>query len=372
MKNLFLDNLLGVPFQSHPPKKVLIINIFGIGDVLFTTPLISNLKANYPDLYIGYLCNRRTATILERNPKVDRTFIYERDEFNEVCQRSKIAFLKKFRQFLKEIKREQFDLVLDVSLSGMISFLTWWVGIKRRVGFDYRNRSVFLNKKIPLEGYENKHVVEYYLELLEELGLTAKEKDLELTLNQRDEQWAEAFIVSNNVLSSKNPVIGLVPGGGASWGKDTSYKRWSAEKYAKLADKLIENFSAAIILMGDKSELELCARVSEAMSHRPVMVCGETTISQFAALARKCSLMIVNDGGPLHISVAAGARTVSIFGPVDEHVYGPYPQGNHIVVKKDLACRPCYRRFRKASCEHVSCLNQLTVEEVFKKIEEVV
>ena len=358
-------------FRNYPPKKILIINTFGIGDVLFTTPLISNLKANYPDLYIGYVCNRRTATLLERNPKVDRVFVYERDEFYAVYQRSKVALAAKFRQFLKEVRNEQFDLVLDMSLSTGTGFLTWLIGIKHRVGFNYKNRSIFLSKKIPLEGYEGKHVVEYYLSLLEELGGVIRSKDLELTLNDDDLKWVESFYASNRMLSSGNPVIGIVPGGGASWGKDSFYKRWPAEKYAKLADKLIEKFSAVTILMGDKNELELCKKVSKEMSYQPVMACGETTISRFAALARKCSLMIVNDGGPLHIAVASGVRTVSIFGPVDENVYGPYPVGDHIVIKKEIACRPCYRRFRKASCEHIGCLNRLTVEEVLERIKEV-
>ena len=356
-------------FQTHPPKKVLIINTFGVGDVLFTTPLISNLKANYPDLTIGYVCNRRTATLLESNAKVNRIYVYERDEFNEVYRHSKIAFIRKFRKFLKEIKDEKFDLVLDVSLSRGTGFLTWMIGIKHRIGFNYKNRSIFLNQRIPLKGYEGKHVVEYYLGLLEELGGTVSSKDLELTLSERDLEWANEFLLSNQAISNGNPVIGLVPGGGASWGKESSYKRWPAEKYAKLADKLIEKFSAATILMGDKSELGLCEEVSEAMSHQPIMTCGETTINQFAALAQKCSLMIVNDGGPLHVAVAAGVQTVSVFGPVDEDVYGPYPKGNHIVIKKDIACRPCYRRFRKAQCEHISCLNQLSVEEVLERIE---
>jgi len=159
-----------VHFQTHPPKKVLIINTFGVGDVLFTTPLISNLKANYPELFIGYICNRRTAALLERNSKVDRIFVYERDEFLEVHQGSHIAFLKKFLIFFKAIKSEKFDLVLDVSLSRGTSFFTWAIGIKHRIGFNYKNRGIFLNKKIPLAGYEGKHVVDYYLGLLEELG----------------------------------------------------------------------------------------------------------------------------------------------------------------------------------------------------------
>ena len=358
--------------RQHPPKKVLIINTFGVGDVLFTTPLISNLKANYPSLFIGYICNRRTAALLERNPKVDRIFVYERDEFYQVYRRSKIGLVVKFRQFLKEVKNEHFDLVFDVSLSRGTGFLTWMIGIKHRIGYNYKHRSIFLNKRIPLAGYEKKHVVEYYLGLLEDVGGVIRSKNLELTVNNEDCQWAENFLSANQALLKGKPVIGLVPGGGASWGNESCYKRWPAEKYAKLADKLIEKFSAATILMGDKNEMDLCAKVSEAMSCQPVMACGMTTINQFAALARKCSLMVVNDGGPLHIASASGVRTVSIFGPVDENVYGPYPAGNHIVITKKIACRPCYRRFRKAVCEHISCLNQLTVEEVLERIKEVV
>ena len=356
-------------FKGNPPKRVLVINIFGIGDVLFTTPLISNLKANYPDLTIGYVCNSRTATLLERNPKIDKVFTYDRDEFNEAFRRSKILGIKKWIGFLRDIKKEGFDTSIDVSLSDLTNWVTWMAGIKRRIGFKYKGRGFFLNQKFPLKGYEDKHVVEYYLSLLENIGIPTDTKDLELSIDQADMDWADRFIAEKIDQSNEKPLIGLVPGGGASWGKDSIYKRWEPEKYAKLADKLIEKFSAAFILMGDKSELELCEKVSTAMAHKPATACGETTISQFAALARKCSLMIVNDGGPLHIAVAAGVRTASIFGPVNEQVYGPYPLGNHIVIKKNLACQPCYRRFRKASCEHISCLNQLTVDEVFEQVQ---
>jgi len=358
-------------FKGSPPKRVLIINIFGIGDVLFTTPIISNLKANYPDLYIGYVCNSRTAAILERNPKIDKVFIYDRDDFKEASEKSKILAFRKLIGFLRGIKKERFDTSIDVSLSDFTSWVTWMAGIKRRVGFKYKGRGFFLNQKLMLKGYEDRHVMEYYLSLLESIGIKIDTKNLELNIDQTDSDWADQFLAKNIVQSNRKSAIGLVPGGGASWGKDAHYKRWEPEKYAKLADKLIEKFSTPIILMGDKSELDVCGKVSKAMVHPSATACGETTISQFAALARKCSLMIVNDGGPLHIAVAAGVRTASIFGPVDDRVYGPYPLENHIVIKKNLACQPCYRRFRRASCEHISCLSQLTVEEVFNRIKEI-
>jgi len=356
--------------KTISPKKVLMINIFGIGDVLFTTPLISNLKASYPDLYIGYVCNSRSASVLKQNSKIDKIFIYDRDEFHVARKQSGISVCKKVFAFIKSIKGEKFDTSIDVSLSDFTNWVTWMAGIKHRIGFKYKGRGFFLNHPFKLNGYEDKHVVDYYLSLLKALGIPTNMKDLDLHISEDDARWAEGFFAEKLSRLNGGSVIGLVPGGGASWGKDAVYKQWQPEKFAKLADKLIEKFSFPIILMGDESDLSLCDEVSRSMTHKPVMACGKTSIGQFAALTRKCSLMIVNDGGPLHVSVAAGVRTASIFGPVEERVYGPYPLGNHIVISKNLACQPCYRRFRRASCEHISCLNQLSVDEVFEKVKE--
>ena len=353
--------------ESHPPK-ILIINPFGIGDVLFTTPLIRNLKYHFRESFLGYLANQRTAGFLVDYPKIDRVFVYERDEFNQLYRKSKLAFMKRGLFFLQEIKQAQFDLAIDLSLNATMSFLMGLIGIPRRIGFDYKNRSPFLTTKIPLAGYENKHVVEYYLSLLEGLGLEAKIKELEFPLQDKDRQWAHEFWKKNGIFAG-DLVVGIVPGGGASWGKDALYKRWPPEKYAKLADKIVEKFCAKIILMGNQNEVSLCQQVTSTMRAQAYLAGGESTIGQFAALLKSCRLNIVNDGGPLHVAVAVGAKTVSIFGPVDDQVYGPYPVAEHMIVKKDIACRPCYRRFRRAECHHISCLGLIEVAEVLEKVE---
>ena len=85
-------------------KKILIINPFGIGDVLFTTPIIHTLKDSFPDVKIGYLCNRRTASLLENNPHIDYLFIYERDEFEAIRKKSTFNWLKQIVVFLYQIK----------------------------------------------------------------------------------------------------------------------------------------------------------------------------------------------------------------------------------------------------------------------------
>lgn len=353
--------------MAFPFKRILIINPFGIGDVLFTTPLISAIRSAVPSAKIGYLANARTAPVIGANPKIDKVFVYERDEFNAVYRRSRFEFWAKSKSLLNEIKKENFELAIDLSLNGNASFLMALIGIPHRVGFNYKNRSPFLTQKIPFAGYEGKHVVEYYLGLLEKLGISAHNGHMEITVSSEEKQWAEG-IWKKHGFSSAHKVVGLVPGGGGSWGKDALYKRWPAEGYAKLADKIVEMSKAAIILMGDQKERDLCQKVAQMMHHPSIQLAGKTSVTQMAALSQKCRCVVVNDGGPLHVAVAAGTRTVSIFGPVDDAVYGPYPRENHIVVKANLACQPCYRRFRRAECSHVSCLNNLSVEDVFEKM----
>lgn len=349
-------------------KKILIINPFGIGDVLFSTPLITNIKRAHPDSILHYLTNPRSADVLKYNSKVAKVLIYERDAYQAVYRRSVFAFLKKGRTFLEEIKAEKYDAVLDLSLDRGMNVLTMVAGIPQRIGFNYKNRSIFLTRKIPFAGYEGKHVVEHYAGFLHELGIRVVDKNLELPIPQQDIQWAKAWR-SQEALAFTKLLIAVFPGGGASWGKSAHFKRWPIEKYVKLVDKMIEKFDAHIILMGNSEERELCGQISRVSPTNTHIVAGDLSLTQSAALLKQCRLAVLNDGGPLHVAVASNVTTVSIFGPVDERVYGPYPSGSHHVVKKGLACQPCYRRFRMADCSHVSCLAQLEVEDVLRKVE---
>jgi lipopolysaccharide heptosyltransferase II len=261
-------------------------------------------------------------------------------------------------------------VAFDFSLNSSFGFLSFACGIKKRVGFDYRKRGRFLTDRVPMSGYEEKHVVEYYLDLLRAVGIPVKTKQMKLDVPLQDIQWAQEWLNRHNIGPAK-PLIVVLPGGGASWGKAAGYKRWSAPKYAHLIDKIIENFDAAIILMGDSKEEELCREVV-SLAHFPLyFAVGETSVLGLAALLLRCQGAIVNDGGPLHVAAAVGVKTVSIFGPVDPQVYGPYPAANHTVVQKGLPCQPCYRRFRMARCGHISCLRDLSVEEVYRKVQNI-
>ncbi len=351
-------------------RKILIANIFGVGDVLFTTPLIRNIKEQRPDAVIGYLGNRRTEELLRCHPLIDKIFVYERDEFEMTLRQSKWLWLRKVRDLTGNIRRENYDAALNLSLNPNLTFLMWAAGIKRRIGFAYKNRGAFLTTRIPLKGYESKHVVEYYLDALSRLGCEPGHRPLEMFVPSDDVRWARDYLEGRGLFTGGGGVA-IVPGGGASWGRDAGYKRWPAECYAQLTDKIIEKFKLAVILLGSPRERELCERVAGLASY-PVCaeLAGKTTLMRFAALLKECRLAVVNDGGPLHVAVAAGTKTVSLFGPVDEKVYGPYPRDGHRVITGGVACRPCYRRFRMPGCQHHLCLHTIDPDDVLLAVEE--
>lgn len=349
------------------PRKFLIINPFGIGDVIFSTPLISILKKKYPDSFIGYVCNKRTSRILASNPMLDRVFIYEKDDYRKEWQLSKMAYFKKVLSVLSAASKEKFDTAIDLSLGYHYSLLLWLIGVRRRIGFNYRNRGRFATAKIDIDGFCDKHVVEYYLDLLRLLDINPKEYQIEpkIYVAQQNALWAEEFLRDNDV-GSDDIIIGLIPGCGASWGADAKFRRWHCKGFAEVADRLIDRYGAQVILFGNTLETGICENVRSQMKNRSIFMCGKTTTDRFVSLLERCGLVVTNDGGPLHMAVALGVSTVSIFGPVDEKVYGPYsPRDRHIVVSnKSLSCRPCYRKFKYKLCPDQKCLSSIEVDRV--------
>ena len=134
---------------------------------------------------------------------------------------------------------------------------------------------------------------------------------------------------------------------------------------------LIKKYRAKIIVFSEPKREEMLTEIKEFDEKSFIFPKG-LTLTQFAALMKKCRLLICNDGGPLQIAVGVGTPTVSIHGPVSEVVYGPYPpRDTHQIVKKSLSCQPCYRKFSFSPCEHRRCLEELSEEEVLAKVEKV-
>ncbi len=351
------------------PQRILIVNPFGIGDILFTTPVIRALRRAFPKSWIGYLCNRRTERILRNNPHLNELFIYEKDEMIQVWRDSPGRGLHVLAEFLHRIHQARIDLAVDLSLGERYGMILQIIGVPKRIGFNFRNRGRFLTERLSIDGYQDYHVVEYYRKLLRFIGVELLDPSTELHVSDEDKQWAEAQLRQRN-LASHRPLVGIVPAGGLSWGGGAFFRRWHCEGFAAVADALVEQYNAAVILFGETPDCSTCATVSRLMHHPAVDLSGQTTLDQFVSLLGRLNLVICNDGGPLHLAVSQGVKTVSIFGPVDPQVYGPFstrPSSHRVVFREDLPCRPCYHRFKLPPCPYErACLTTISPEEVLQ------
>jgi len=351
---------------------ILIINPFGIGDVIFSTALMRSLHASLPDARIYYLCNKKTAPVMRADPLITDVFVYERDEFLAAQRSSFIGWWAKIRSFIRAIRAARIDIAFDLSLNTQYGFFAWWAGIRRRVGLDYRNRCLFLNRRLSIAGYTDKHVAEYYLDLLQLVNIPVADRRLEVRVDPSSRAWA-ADLFKQRGIGEDRLVIGIAPLGGDAFGKDAYIKRWPAECFSAVIDRLVEKYNAVILLFaGPKEKEEIMGIVDGVRAKSNVFEFSSATLPQTVALIDRSELFIGNDTGPLRFADGLKKKIVALFGPVDDRVYGPYPpeKGRTAVLKKDMPCRPCYRGFRLQQCLlDKKCLRDITVDEVMRAVD---
>lgn len=353
-------------------KRFLLINPFGIGDVLFTTPLIRALKEQIPDSTIAYWCNERVKELIAPDPYIDSVFALSRGDLKKIFGKSFFKGVGSLAGLWSGLRKARYDCAFDFSLDHRYGMLSALAGIKRRIGYDYKNRGRLLTDKVPCDGYQGKHVVEYYLELLRRIGIEAKDRNLRLYLSPDAKAKGRRILGACGINENDHLVIGMAPGAGGSWGRQASFKHWPSDRYAQLADRLMIEQGARVIILGEESEKLIAHRMIDAMHNKAIDLVGKTSVGELVSVMSNIHLLVTNDGGPLHIAVASGVRTVSIFGPVDEAVYGPYPpQKIHTVVTNDIECRPCYKKFRMEPCDNQRrCLEGIGLEPVIKAVQQ--
>ena len=137
-----------------------------------------------------------------------------------------------------------------------------------------------------------------------------------------------------------------------------------------MAKELISSTDLKLVLLGSGADREICDYIKSELPN-VINLCSKTDLMSFAAIVKKANLLITNDGGPLHIGVSVGTKTVSIFGPVNDKVYGPYTKDGHIVIKNsNLECAPCYKGFKLPECNDIKCLNDISSDMVVDEARE--
>ena len=309
---------------------------------------------------------------MDNNEAIEAIFPLSRGDLKKIFKKSVSKGIRSVIDLIKKIRKERFDIALDFSLDYRYSLLLRILGVKRIAGYDYKGRGRFLTARLKINGFSDKPVAEYDRDLLRTLGIDIGREETELPLSKADEEFAKDFFDSNGI-KEKDLIIGLALGGGESFGRELSkLKRWDIEKFASLTDKIYGSLDAKIIVFWGPGEEDLVDGILKSSKKAPIVI-PKTSLRQMAAIMKRCDLIVANDSGPLYIAVSQGVKTVSIFGPTDEKVYGPYPPSdNRVTVTKDLDCRPCYVNFKVPDCKTIQCLKEINPEDVFRAVKSLV
>ena len=352
-------------------NRILIVNPFGIGDVIFSLYIAEAIKQKHPSVELDFLCNERAKDLVAMDSSIKETQEFNRDSLRALRLKSTLSFLNEYRAMIGRWKQKKYDAMLDYSLGREFSFLGYLAGIPKRVGFDYKRRGFFLNQKIRFQGYEGKSVAQRQLELLDFLEIEKRAGDKPLPLNISPEnQKRAALFFQHEIFENKNQFMAVAPGGGKSWGQNAIYKQWDLEKFAECAnDWCAESDKRGIFLTGDEADKPLLESVRRLLRFPVKIVCGQP-LGVVAAIFKKAQFFLGNDGGLVHLAHALGVPTVSVFGPVDATVYGPY--GHHTPFKTmttNVPCRPCYHQFHFPPCPYERrCLTELSAKKVSEAI----
>ncbi len=325
-------------------RNILVISLQGLGDLLLTTPLLANLKANFKDSKLTVLTFKANVAVLSRNPHVDVIISFEPTKINDIL-------LMLFRLW-----RERFDLSICAYPSGLRSaFLGYLSGAKERFGQEFslfNNYRWLFTRQMTIK--EVKHAVLMNLDFLELLNVDPLRADTRLILNltEEDLKFSSDFL-KNNKIEKKEPIVAIHAGGGRF---TAAYRNWPLERFAKVADDLIERFNAKVILIGgtgDKASEEVILHI---MKHKPITTVGMASLKQTAALIQKADILICNNSGPMHIAATLKTPTVSIFGSADPRIHRPWGE-SHIVLQKSFKCCPCYYPFFRDTLEETKLKN---------------
>jgi len=335
-------------------KRILIFNVNWLGDVLFSTATLRNIRRNYPDSYIACAIPSRCYLVLKDNPYLDEIIIFdERD-------RHKGIFSK--LNFVRLLKNKGFDTVFLLHRSFSRALLCRLAGIEERIGHYTKKRSFLLTKKITPPKKDSLHRIDYYLDVIEKAGLRVEDRYLDFVFSPEDQKAVDDFLNRNSV-SPEDFVVALNPGG--NWYP----KRWPKEHWQRLADKLIAELKAKVIITGSVTDLTLAKQIQDGMKEKPLVACGVFNIKQLGALAKRVDLFITADTGPLHIANAVGAKKIiAIFGPTAKDITGPYPETNVVILQKDVGCViPCY----KVHCRDNRCMAAVTPDDVLAEVKKI-
>jgi lipopolysaccharide heptosyltransferase II len=356
-------------FDVSRVKRVLVVRLDAVGDGVLNTALLRELRRALPRAWITAVVSPQLYPLLEVCPYLDEVLPFD----CAVPFRWRVFLLpwRALHLARSEFWRRHFDLAIlprrefDFSCGAFLVFFSrafWRFGYTEHVN-PRKHRlnpgadTLFTTVIQPQHACQ--HEVNYNLEVLRALGGEPEDDRTELWTSAEDEAFADAVLGSQDSVD-RELLIGLAPGS-SSW-----LRRWPAEKFAALVRAVLEVDECRFVVVGGKDEFELGAVITAGASNVLNLV-GKTTLRQCAAILRRCTVVVANDSGPMHMAAAVGTHVVALYGSTCEHRFGPWK--NHTIVTLDYPCRPCHQGHVIDSCrtcifDRPRCLTELPVDRV--------
>jgi ADP-heptose:LPS heptosyltransferase len=351
------------------PRRILVVNLASLGDLLIVTPALRALRATFADAHIGVLTTPGSAPVLTGLNSFDQVLTFDKFAFDRPLDA--LRSLPDALQLAADLRSGGWDtLVLLnhlITSFGIAKYaaLALGSGAPRRVGLDYGRGGWFLTKSALDRGFGWRHEVDYWLDVVGQLGARHPgEPRLELCVTPDDEGWADARRAELRFTSA----VLLVPGSGAF----SRARRWAPERFAAVGRALhTDHGLTPLVLSGlAADEQDLARRVAGLIGAQARVAPPAPSPQALGALMRRCQLVVANDGGPVHIATAVGTPVVAIFGPSNHRAWGPYPADDprHQVVREVVTCAPCIHRGHSfgtpQGCPARTCLAILEVPDV--------
>ncbi len=324
-------------------KKILCIKPRGIGDIVLSTIILDNLHNYFNHAVIDFLTEDFAAHAVVNNPLVNKVLTMKNKEFP-----LKVAW---------RIRKEKYDLVLDLWSNPRTAQITFLTGVKYRAGFAYRGRKYAYNI-LATSRRGTHHSAEHNLEILKSINVPVVSKKIEFIVDDEDYQKAKEFVKKN--LPAGPSIIGIIPSGG--WAS----KRCDASKWVDICKNISERFEAVFLIMWGPGDEQDAAYILKHIPGKAFRI-PPTTLKELTGYIKNCSLVLANDSGPMHISAAMDIPTIGLFGPTNPTRHGPYSEKSGYVIKEDLFCIICNKR--ECPYNH-ECFLGLSSEKVISKINE--
>ena len=334
--------------------KVLIIQTAFMGDVILTLPLVDCLKGKSGIESVDYLTRPDGYNVLETNPNIDSIIVYDKH--------GKDKGILNVLRMVKILRKKKYDAVYIPHRSFRSGVMALLAGIKERTGFDKSAASFLYTKKIE---YKNTiHEIERNLSLLSpEMGECTGKQPV-IHFNDTDNEVVESFFQKHSITEN---AVGIAPG--SAW----ETKRWLKERFAELIIRLKKQSEYMPILLGGVNDKVLCDEIHSLSNFAGINAAGIFTPRQSALAMSKTKVVVTNDSGAAHLGVGGKARVITIYGPTVPG-FGFYPYGEgHIIVEKNLPCRPCgIHGGEECPEKHFKCMKEITPEDVLNEIKKII